>query len=89
MLGEHVTIYDPVTQSQFAQIKAGLIAAGTDPVTATQRAYAVLHGMLVQQASMVSFVMLFRALGLLFLVMLPMVLLMKRPARGAGPMAAH
>ena len=89
MLGEHVTAYDPVTQSQFAQIKAGLIAAGTDPVTATQRAYAVLHGMLVQQASMVSFVMLFRALGLLFLVMLPMVLLMKRPTRGAGPMAAH
>jgi hypothetical protein len=66
-----------------------LMAAGADPVTATQRAYAVLHGMLVQQASMVSFVMLFRALGLLFLVMLPMVLLMKRPTRGAGPMAAH
>jgi DHA2 family multidrug resistance protein len=89
MLGEHVTPYDPVTQSQLAQIKDGLIAAGADPVTATQRAYAVLHGMLVQQASMVSFVMLFRALGLLFLVMLPMVLLMKRPTRGAGPMAGH
>jgi hypothetical protein len=39
--------------------------------------------------SMVSFVKLFRAPGLLFLVMLPMVLLMKRPTRGAGPMAAH
>jgi hypothetical protein len=48
-------------------------------VTATQRAYVILHGMLVQQASMVSFVMLFRLLGGIFLVMLPLVLLMRKP----------
>jgi hypothetical protein len=44
--------------------------------------------MLVQQASMVSFVMLFRLLGVIFLLMLPMVLLMRRP-RGSGTVAAH
>jgi len=65
------------------------MAAGADVVTATQRAYAVLHGMLLQQASMVSFVMLFRLLGIVFLLMLPMVLIMKRPKRGGGPAAAH
>jgi MFS transporter, DHA2 family, multidrug resistance protein len=89
MLGEHVTAYDPATQSMLAQLKAGLIASGSDAVTATQRAYVILHGMLVQQASMVSFVMLFRLLGVVFLLMLPMVLIMKRPSRGGGPVAAH
>jgi MFS transporter, DHA2 family, multidrug resistance protein len=89
MLGEHITAYDPATQSMLAQLKAGLIASGSDAVTATQRAYVILHGMLVQQASMVSFVMLFRLLGVIFLLMLPMVLVMKRPRRGGGPVAAH
>jgi DHA2 family multidrug resistance protein len=78
-LGTHVSAYDPVTQSTFDQIKNGMIAAGSDVVTATQRAYVILHGMLVQQASMVSFVMLFRLLGGIFLVMLPLVLLMRKP----------
>jgi MFS transporter, DHA2 family, multidrug resistance protein len=89
MLGENVSAYDPATQSMLAQIKAGLIAAGSDAVTATQRAYVILHGMLVQQESMVSFVMLFRLLGVIFLVLLPLVLIMKRPRGAPGPAAAH
>jgi DHA2 family multidrug resistance protein len=89
MLGENVSAYDPVTQSMFEQIKAGLVAAGADAVTATQRTYMILHGMLLQQASMVSFVMLFRLLGVVFLVMLPLVLLMKRPRGASGPVSAH
>ena len=89
MMGENISSYDPATQTMFAQIRNGLMAAGSDAVTATQRAYAVLHGMLLQQASMVSFVMLFRMLGIVFLLMLPMVLVMKRPKRGGGPVAAH
>lgn len=41
-----------------------------------------------QQASMVSFVLLFRILGVIFLLLLPLILLMKRP-RGNAPMQAH
>jgi DHA2 family multidrug resistance protein len=89
VLGENVSAYDPVTQSTFEQIRAGLVAAGADAVTATQRTYMILHGMLLQQASMVSFVMLFRLLGVVFLVMLPLVLLMKRPRGSSGPVGAH
>jgi DHA2 family multidrug resistance protein len=71
-----------------AQITNGFIAAGADAVTATNRAYAVLHGMLVREASMVAFVDLFRLLGGIFLVMLPLVLIMKRP-KGRGPVMAE
>jgi DHA2 family multidrug resistance protein len=84
-LGEHVSIYDPTTQSRLSQITQGLIAGGADVTTATQRAYMILHGMVMRQASMVSFVTVYRLLGVLFLIMLPLVLLMKRPSRGAAP----
>jgi DHA2 family multidrug resistance protein len=89
-LGENISIYDPQTQSTLAQITQGMVAAGTDITTATQRAYAVLHGMLLRQASMVSFVTVYRLLGVLFLIMLPLVLIMQRPGKGTGPAAgAH
>ena len=58
-------------------------------VTATNRAYAALFGMVQHQASIVSFVGLFQLLGFVFFAILPLVLLMKRPRSGAGPMAAH
>ena len=89
-LGEHVTIYDGVTQSLFDQIRGGLMAAGADAATATQRAYAVLHGMVLREASMVSFVMLFRLLGVIFLALIPLVAIMSRPKAGEAPAAgAH
>jgi DHA2 family multidrug resistance protein len=86
-LGEGINVYDPTTQTMFEQIRGGLMAAGSDAVTATQRAYAVLHGMLLQQASMVSFVMLFRLLGIVFLLLLPLIMIMKRPKAGEVVMA--
>ncbi len=44
--------------------------------------------MLQQQASIVSFMWLFRLLGVLFLSLLPLVLLMQRPRSRGGPSAA-
>ena len=88
LLGEHISAYDQTTQALLAQITNGFIAAGADAVTAANRAYAVLHGMLVREASMVAFVDLFRLLGGIFLVMLPLVLIMKRP-KGRGPVMAE
>jgi DHA2 family multidrug resistance protein len=89
VLGERITIYDPRTQSMLAQLKAGFIARGADAVTATERAYGALHGILIQQASMVSFVWLFRLLGTIFLVMIPLILIMQRPKRHVSAAAAH
>jgi DHA2 family multidrug resistance protein len=88
-LGAHVSAYDPASQRMFAQLRAAMMAAGADAVTATNRAYAVLFGTVQRQATMVSFVGIFQLLGLLFLALLPLVLLMKRPRGGAGPVAAH
>jgi DHA2 family multidrug resistance protein len=89
VLGANVDPYSPATQRAFNAARAAFMAAGADITTATQRAYASLYGSVQQQASMVSFVLLFRILGVIFLLLLPLILLMKRPRRGGGPAAAH
>jgi len=88
-LGEHVSAFDPSTQAMLTRLQTALMAGGSDAVTATNRAYAVVQGMLARQAGMVSFVTLFRMLGLLFLIVVPLVLLMRRPQRHGRPTAAH
>jgi MFS transporter, DHA2 family, multidrug resistance protein len=87
LLGANVTPYDAAAQSMFVQMRAGFMTAGADAVTATNRAYAALFGMVQRQAAMVSFVGLFQLLGVMFLALVPLVLLMKRPRGRAG--AAH
>ena len=89
LLGSNVTIFDPASQTLFAQTRAAFMAAGADMVTATNRTYAAMAGMVQRQAAMVSFVGLFQLLGIMFLVLLPLVLLMKRPRTSAPPPGAH
>ena len=88
VMGAHVTAYSPAAQSSIESARQGFIASGSDPVTAAQRAYAAIFGAVQKQAAMVSFVDLFRLLGIIFLVLLPLVMLMRRP-RGKESVAAH
>ncbi len=88
LLGSHVTAYDPASQQTFAQLRGAFMAAGADVVTATNRAYAALFGMVQRQATMVSFVGIFQLLGFMFLVLIPLVLLMRRP-QGGGVAGGH
>jgi DHA2 family multidrug resistance protein len=88
VLGSNVTEFSAPARMMFDQMRGAFMAAGADAATASQRAYAALFGMVQRQASIVSFVTLFQLLGIVFLAMLPLILLMKRP-RG-GPIAgAH
>jgi len=89
VLGANVDAYSPASRSTFEAMRAGFIAAGADVTTATQRAYASLFASVQQQATMVAFVWVFRMLGVIFLVLVPLVLLMKKPRGGGGPMGAH
>jgi DHA2 family multidrug resistance protein len=89
LLGSNVTPYSSTSQTMFERMRQGFIAAGADVVTATERAYAALFGMVQRQATMVSFVSIFQLLGILFLLLIPLILLMKRPRQGGAPVAAH
>jgi DHA2 family multidrug resistance protein len=87
-LGSHVDPYSWSAQSLLDATRRAFIAAGADPVTATDRAYRAVFGMVTRHATMVSFVDLFRLLGAIFLFLLPLILLMRRP-KGRSAAAAH
>jgi DHA2 family multidrug resistance protein len=89
VFGANVDAYSPQAQRAFEAARSGFLASGSDWTTATQRAYAALFGSVSQQATMVSFVTLFRLLGIIFLLLVPLILLMKRPRSTAGAAAAH
>lgn len=57
------------------------MANGADMATAPQGAHAALFGTLTQQAAMLSFVGIFRTLGLIFILIVPLLLIMRRPRR--------
>jgi len=88
ILGANVTAYSAAARSSFAAARQAFIRAGSDPVTATGRAYAAMAGMVHRQATMVAFVEIFTLLGTIFLCLVPLVFIMKRP-RGKAAVAAH
>ncbi|MDH4065692.1 MAG: DHA2 family efflux MFS transporter permease subunit [Acidobacteriota bacterium] len=88
-LGEHVDGFSPASRDTLEGLRQSMIASGTDPLTATQRAYAMIAGLVQRQAAMLSFVDVFRLLGVVFLCLLPLILLMRRPQTRAPASAAH
>lgn len=88
VLGTSVTQSNPATQQMIEAAKAWFISRGMDPTTAGKQAIGAVWGMLQQQASMVSFIHAFRFLAIMFLVMLPLILIMKPPSHKAGGGAA-
>jgi DHA2 family multidrug resistance protein len=88
VLGEHVDPYSPAAQNLMESMRQAFMHAGADPVTASERASRAVFGLVTRQATMVSFVELFRLLGIIFLLLLPLILIMRRP-RGRTSAAAH
>jgi DHA2 family multidrug resistance protein len=87
--GQHINPYNPTQQAMTDMLRGYFISRGADAATATREAYAALDGILQQQAALLSYLNVFKFFGFVFLVMLPLVLIMKRPARASGPVAMH
>ncbi len=83
-LGEHVSVYDPIGRAALERLEAQFRAAGEDPVTAAHKAIGVLWGMVQRQAAELAFLDAFHVLGILFLVIIPLVLVMRRPREAPG-----
>lgn len=81
VLGGHVTLYDPAAASVFDSMRSALMARGMDFATATKQAYAAMFGMVQQQAAMLSYTDAFFLLSILFISMLPLIFLMKKPTK--------
>jgi DHA2 family multidrug resistance protein len=88
-LGQHVNEASARTQQSVAGLSQLYISKGIDSVTAQQRAHAAIWGMVQRQAAMLSYNDVFRLLGWMFLALLPLLFLMKKPKGGKGPTMAH
>lgn len=90
-LSQFVNSMSPQTQATFDSIKAALMARGMDASTASHQAYAAMFGMVQQQASMMAYSDAFFLLSILFIFMLPLILIMKKPTKqgAAAEAMAH
>ena len=79
-LSAHVTPFDPQASQLLDRMTAQM---------GHQSALAALFGIIQSQAAMLAFVDVFRILALMFLAMLPLLLIMKRPQRGAAAEVSH
>jgi DHA2 family multidrug resistance protein len=88
-LGEHVSSLSVPTQTFLHSMQGAMATRGSDPSAAAGQAYGALWGAVQRQSSMLAFVDTFRAMAIVFLLVLPFLLIMKRPKHGAGPGAMH
>ncbi len=88
VLGAHVDAYNLQTRTLLHGLAGRMVATGSDATTAHSRALGAIFGLVERQAEMLSFVDAFHLLGMIFLVITPLVLLMRRPRSRAESIAA-
>jgi DHA2 family multidrug resistance protein len=84
----HLSPYDPEFQ-QYLQSATGMLSQYSDPVTAQQKAHALLYGTMQQQANLFAYVDTFRLLAILCALCIPVVFLLKKAKSHAGSVAMH
>jgi DHA2 family multidrug resistance protein len=87
-LVEHVTPYSAQTNRMLQHLQQVYQAAHSGAADALHHAQAQLYAMVQTQAAVLSYIDAFCVMGILLLAMTPLVLLLRKPARGARP-AAH
>lgn len=78
LLTEHASLYDPSYTGAVATLQQKLLPVLGDPVHTERVAVAMLDQQLEHQASMLAYVEQFRFLAVAFLILVPVVLLMRR-----------
>jgi DHA2 family multidrug resistance protein len=87
----HVSAYDHPYREVLSRLTGHLVAGGANAMEATKVATATLAGIVQQQAQLLAFLHDFRLLGAVFLVLLPLLFLMRLPKTpmGGGPGGGH
>jgi DHA2 family multidrug resistance protein len=83
-LVEHLTVTNPLLQARLSQLQALVLERGEGPGRVADQALQLLSDQVGRQASLLAFSDVFRVVGLLFLLALPLVLLTGGRARSDG-----
>jgi MFS transporter, DHA2 family, multidrug resistance protein len=88
-LGANVNPYNLSSRMMLHGLEGAFVSRGMDPSTASRSAYGAAFGLVARQAAMVSFVDAFWLLGLTFLLIIPLIYLMKKPHGHGEELSAH
>jgi DHA2 family multidrug resistance protein len=83
-LSAHITPYSDEAARRLPQLQAYFVSQGADATTALLRAYAALEGMVQREASLLSFIDAFYLMGVIFLAVIPLLFLMRKPRGGTS-----
>jgi len=86
---EHVNPMSAAFHNFVNGTQVRLVAAGSSAAHATSQAYGMVLGTVQRQAAMLAFVDNFKMLGVIFLSVIPVLFLMKKPRRQAGDVPVH
>ena len=88
-LGAHMYPQNPSFQQMMGAMKGYFMSQGSSAATATEQAYGSVWGMVQRQAAMLSYNDTFLFLAFMFVLMLPLVFLLRKPKPGKGPAMMH
>lgn len=80
-LVSHLDVNNPDVQQRLVQLTASMRSKGFDITTAQQKAYAMMDGAVMKQATVLSYMDVFLWVGVMFLVCVPFVLLFVKTSR--------
>ncbi|HWC98973.1 MAG TPA: DHA2 family efflux MFS transporter permease subunit [Candidatus Sulfopaludibacter sp.] len=89
VLGANVNAYNPQSRMMMNNMQRNMMAHGSDPVTASRQAYTSMWNLVQRQASMSAFVDTFLLMGVVFLLMLPLLFVMRRPKYRSEGVSLH
>jgi len=89
VLVANINPYSNTFQQRLAELKQSLIYKGIGLSQAEHSAIGIVYGEVRRQAGALAFNRIFFIIGLTFLVIIPLLLLLKRPAHQTEPPAAH
>ena len=85
----NVNPYNPVWQMRFENLKQALILKGITASQADTKALGMMYGSVRQQAGALAFNRIFFIIGLAFLLVIPLLFLLKRPSQTKGGGMGH
>ena len=86
VLASHLTPYDAAYRDTLGRTAAALQAGGSSPTDAATQAQGMIYAGLLKQSSMLAFADAFWIMGILFLVIVPLMFLIRRTPPVRGPM---
>ncbi len=89
VLVAHMTPYDPAYRQALVQSSVLLQAHGSGVADAGVQAHGLLYGTLLRQSSMLSFSDAFWMMGVLFMLIIPLMFLMRKSGPARGPLVVE